>query len=89
MPADEEEIEDARAEDFPAGEWLLERAADLKVRRSAPEPVLLGRHLLERGWEPGPALGERLREAYEAQLEGRFEDLEGALRWLEEDRHGQ
>lgn len=74
---------DARERDFPAGDWLLERAAELEVVDAAPRPVLLGRHLLDRGWKPGPDMGERLRQAYEAQLDGEFDDLDGALRWLE------
>jgi len=75
---------DALAREFPAGEWLLERAEALSVRKQAPRPILQGRHLLERGWEPGPEMGKRLREAFQAQLDGEFEDLDGALRWLEE-----
>jgi tRNA nucleotidyltransferase (CCA-adding enzyme) len=67
----------------PAGVTeLLERAAVLRVRAEAPKPILLGRHLLERGLPSGPAFGELLKTAYEAQLEGKFDDLEGALRWL-------
>jgi tRNA nucleotidyltransferase (CCA-adding enzyme) len=61
---------------------LLERAEHLRVRSEAPKPILLGRHLLERGLPPGPAFGELLRAAYEAQLEGRFGDLQGAVAWL-------
>jgi hypothetical protein len=37
---------------------------------------------LERGAVPGPELGRRLAEAFEAQLDGEFEDLDGALAWL-------
>jgi hypothetical protein len=29
-------------------------------------------------------MGKRLKQAYEAQLDGKFEDLDGALRWLED-----
>jgi len=76
--------EDALAGDFPAGDWLLERAGELEVREAGPAPVLLGRHLLEGGWEPGPGMGKILKRAYEAQLDGDFHDLEGARRWLEE-----
>jgi hypothetical protein len=34
---------------------------------------------------PGPRLGSILDKAYEAQLEGVFGDLEGALRWVEKE----
>jgi tRNA nucleotidyltransferase (CCA-adding enzyme) len=68
----------------PAGAWLLDEAARLDVAAQAPSPILMGRHLLERGWQPGKAMGEALKQAFEAQLEGRFDDVDGALRWLAE-----
>jgi tRNA nucleotidyltransferase (CCA-adding enzyme) len=67
---------------FPAGKWLLAKASSLEVSEGGPEPLLMGRHLLERGWEPGPEMGDMLEEAYEQQLEGAFTDLTGALAWL-------
>jgi tRNA nucleotidyltransferase (CCA-adding enzyme) len=76
--------DDALERDFPAGEWLMSRAEDLDVHEAAPKPILLGRHLLDQGWTPGPDMGERLKQAYEAQLDDAFQDLDGALRWLEE-----
>ena len=76
---------DALARVFPAGDWLLAMAEDLKVRDRAPSPTLKGRHLIERGHEPGPAMGEILNRAFDAQLEGEFDDLDGALAWLEND----
>ncbi|MBM4118342.1 HD domain-containing protein [bacterium] len=74
---------DALAGEFPAGDWLLAKAAELAVEREAPAPLLMGRHLLEAGWQPGPAVGEAVNAAYEAQLEEAFVDLHGALVWLE------
>ncbi len=74
---------DALAGEFPAGQWLLDKAAALAVESRAPTPILMGRHLLERGWQAGPALGWALAAAFEAQLDGAFADLEGALAWLE------
>ena len=67
---------------FPAGDWLLRQAETLAVTDSAPKPILKGRHLLERGHEPGPAMGAILKQAFEAQLEGDFDDLDSALEWL-------
>jgi tRNA nucleotidyltransferase (CCA-adding enzyme) len=61
---------------------LRARATELAVHDSAPKPILMGRHLLELGMEPGPELGEIVEAAYEAQLEGEFSDLPQALRWL-------
>jgi tRNA nucleotidyltransferase (CCA-adding enzyme) len=64
---------------------LLARAHELEVRQKPPAPILLGRHLLPLGVPPGPRLGEILDKAYEAQLEGVFADLAGALHWAEEE----
>jgi tRNA nucleotidyltransferase (CCA-adding enzyme) len=61
---------------------LLQKARDLQVQRSAPSPILLGRHLLEAGWTPGPDIGRALHAAYDAQLEGEFHELAGAMAWL-------
>ncbi|MFN8587590.1 MAG: polynucleotide adenylyltransferase [Candidatus Eisenbacteria bacterium] len=61
---------------------MLRAAANLRVRDSAPRPILLGRHLLERGWNAGPGMGALLHDAFEAQLDGAFDDLAGALAWL-------
>lgn len=69
----------------PAGVTELRtRAAALQVQARAPKPVLRGRHLLELGLTPGPAMGEIVDAAYEAQLEGAFADLPGACRWLQD-----
>ncbi len=65
---------------------LRTTATRLAVEASAPKPILLGRHLLERGLPPGREIGRWVRAAYEAQIEGKFQDLAGALRWVEEMR---
>ena len=61
---------------------LLERSHELQVRQKPPEPILMGRHLIELGLEPGKIFGEILHKAYEAQLEGTFFDLTQAWQWL-------
>lgn len=66
-------------EHFPAGEWLLERAAGLGVVDRGPEPILMGRHLIDAGLRPGPHFRELLAVAYEAQLEGTVVTVEEAL----------
>ncbi len=65
---------------------LLARARDLKIQAQAPQPILMGRHLLELGISPGKAMGNILHAAFEAQLEGDFFDLPEALRWLESQK---
>ncbi|MEZ4397866.1 MAG: HD domain-containing protein [Candidatus Krumholzibacteriia bacterium] len=81
--------EDALARQFPAGEWLLAKAEALAVEERAPSPLLQGRHLLERGWQPGPAMGAALARAFEAQLDGAFTTLPEALTWLENNADPQ
>jgi tRNA nucleotidyltransferase (CCA-adding enzyme) len=61
---------------------LRAKAKELAVQAEAPKPLLLGRHLLEMGWRPGIEVGAVVRAAYEAQLDGKFGDLEGALQWV-------
>ncbi len=58
---------------------FLARAKALAVADSQPKPILLGRHLLAEGVPPGKEMGRLLHEAFEAQLDGKFTDLEGAL----------
>jgi len=60
----------------------LEMAEALQVQSSAPNPILLGRHLIELGMRPGHEFGVILEAAFDAQLEGRFLDLPQAFRWL-------
>jgi tRNA nucleotidyltransferase (CCA-adding enzyme) len=69
---------------FPAQDWLETRARALGVWERPPEPILKGRHLLERGVRPGPDVGAWVRAAFERQLDGEIASLEDALRWLEE-----
>ena len=47
---------------FPAGEWLLESARALAVQDSRPEPILMGRHLIDLGLTPGPHFGPLRRD---------------------------
>jgi len=63
---------------------LKAKAAELQVQAAAPKPILLGRHLIELGLQPGKQFGEILDAAFEAQLEGKFQDLATAFRWLAE-----
>jgi tRNA nucleotidyltransferase (CCA-adding enzyme) len=63
---------------------LLARAHELEVKQAPAKPILLGRHLIELGMEPGVEFGTILKGAYDAQMEGRFFDLPQALRWLHE-----
>jgi len=51
----------------------------LSVESKAPAPMLLGRHLLEMGLEPGPRIGEITKAIYEMQLDGKVRSLAEAI----------
>ena len=62
-----------------AQEWFIQRSRELQVEQHPPDPLLLGRHLLELGVEPGPRMGEITRAVYELQLDGRVRSLDDAI----------
>jgi tRNA nucleotidyltransferase (CCA-adding enzyme) len=65
--------------DCSAMDAFLERARKLGVEHAPPDPLVKGRHLLELGVRPGPAMGEVLRQVYERQLDGTVSDVDAAL----------
>jgi len=67
------------AHDFPAGDWLLQRAEELGVNREPVKPLLMGRHLIQMGIKPGPHMGPILRKVFDMQVDGQVSDLEGAV----------
>ncbi len=62
-------------------EELNTRSADLALARAAPRPILLGRHLIALGQAPGPDFRKLLDHAFEAQLDGAFDNEAGAVAW--------
>jgi tRNA nucleotidyltransferase (CCA-adding enzyme) len=62
-----------------AQEWFIQRSRELQVAQRPPDPLLLGRHLLDLGIEPGPRMGEITRAVYEMQLDGRVRNLDEAI----------
>ena len=62
--------------------WFAEQAEELKVLDSAPKPIVLGRNLINLGYDPGPDFKPILDKCFEAQLDGEFTDLEGGLSYL-------
>jgi tRNA nucleotidyltransferase (CCA-adding enzyme) len=63
---------------------MLATAEGLELAEQGPRPILLGRHLLALGIQPGPRMGQILKTAFEAQLDGAFSTPEDGLRWLAE-----
>ncbi len=61
-------------------EWFIEKVRELNIEKKPPEPILLGRHLLELGMEPSPEFKRILNAVYEMQLDGKITSLEEALK---------
>lgn len=61
-----------------AQEWFIEKVRELQIEKKAPEPILMGRHLIERGLKPSPEFKQILVAVYEMQLDGKVSSLEEA-----------
>ncbi len=53
----------------------------LDLTTSQPMPILRGRDLIEIGIKPGKDMGSILNQAFEAQLDGAFDSVDGAIAW--------
>ena len=80
--------DDAGRPPFPSEpeplKWLAEQAERLRVADSAPKPIVQGRDLIALGMKPGVEFGKILKAAYEAQLDGKFNDLKGGIEYVQE-----
>lgn len=70
---------DAEARHFPAGDAFLAMAEQAQSVRRAPPDVVMGRHLIARGFTPGPELGRILRLCREIQDETGWADADEIL----------
>jgi tRNA nucleotidyltransferase (CCA-adding enzyme) len=73
---------DALAGHDPSAPWLTQKVLDLVGKDLSPKPILQGRHLIVIGQKPGHHFADILREAFEAQMDGEFNDEESAMAWL-------
>jgi len=64
---------------MPAEQQRRRRAVFDAERPRPPQPLLLGRHLLELGLKPGPRVGEILKIVYEQQLDNQVRTLGEAI----------
>jgi tRNA nucleotidyltransferase (CCA-adding enzyme) len=62
-----------------AMEWFLAHVNELHIPVKAPEPILLGRHVLALGLQPGPRVGQITKAVYELQLDGQVTTLDEAI----------
>ena len=65
--------------DFPPASGCWTARGSWTLDRRAPLPIVMGRHLLELGVQPGPDMGRLLDDCYEAQLDGFFTTLDEGL----------
>jgi tRNA nucleotidyltransferase (CCA-adding enzyme) len=65
--------------DCSAMDWFLERARQLGVEHAPPAPLVMGRHLLALGMNPGPRVGVVLKQIYEKQLDGSIVTLDDGI----------
>lgn len=83
---------DSNGRPFNAEKWcanpvmvaILDKAEELAVKDNQPVPLLQGRHLIQIGMKPGVAFGGILKAAFEAQLDGEFDSVDGGVEWLME-----
>ena len=68
----------------PECQWLLEKSEALAVKDSVPRPIILGRHLIQLGQQPGPHFKKILDHCYEAQLDGKFETVENGINFAKQ-----
>jgi len=54
----------------------------LELEHAAPKPIVLGRHLIALGYQPGPQFKRTLDAAFESQLDGAFDDEGGGVEWM-------
>lgn len=65
-----------------ATQWLRERAQALEIQKSAPKPIILGRHLINLSLKPSPNFKKILSQCYDAQIEGSFTTEESGIAFL-------
>jgi tRNA nucleotidyltransferase (CCA-adding enzyme) len=64
---------------------IRELAENMAVENKGPDPILMGRHLIDLGWKPGVHFGPVLDDAEERQLDGEITDLESAIQWVKDN----
>ncbi|MCC7406898.1 MAG: hypothetical protein IT442_02425, partial [Phycisphaeraceae bacterium] len=68
------------------GSQVEREMPDLRAQGVAPPPLVTGDDLLAEGWQAGPAMGQILKQLYDAQLEGLVTSREQALAWANQHK---
>ena len=63
-------------------DFLKNKREEFASEPLIPPPLISGRDLLARGWNPGPKIGEILEAVQTRQLEGTLRSGEEALEWV-------
>ncbi len=75
--------------DFTPLEWLAAETKRLEIAAAAPKPLVQGRDLIALGYRPCAEFGGWLKACFEAQLDGRFSDIEGGREYLKQYMQSQ
>jgi tRNA nucleotidyltransferase (CCA-adding enzyme) len=75
--------EESLTRDYKAGEWLLNKAATLKVKTKPLKRLIQGRDLIDLGLEPSSEFKCIIDEVYALQLEGTISTENEALAYIE------
>jgi tRNA nucleotidyltransferase (CCA-adding enzyme) len=76
---------DALAREYPAGDWFVEQASDLEIKEEGPADVVMGRHLIKKGWKPGPHFGVFLDKCREVQYDTGWTDPDMIIECVENE----
>lgn len=78
---------DAQERVYPAGDWFIEQASNLEIKEEGPADVVMGRHLIARGWVPGVHFGVFLDKCRDVQYDTGWDDPEKIINYvLEQER---
>ena len=61
---------------------VLDMANQMNIVHNQPAPLVMGRHLIDLGLAPGIQFGVILADAFQAQLDGEFSDLNSGIQWV-------
>ena len=61
---------------------MMAVASTVKVTEHKPDPIVMGRHLIDLGLKPSPSFKRILNTAYEGQLDGAFDTIEGGIEYI-------
>ena len=64
------------------GRRMIEIAASMAIVDAAPVAIIMGRHCIAARIAPGPRMGRIVKAAFEAQIDGAFEDEAGGIAWI-------